>query len=205
MSSPEWVWEATRGYLAVFYTFVALFYTVRIITLQRSTQQARVFHGTKGSINWWHHKIFGVFRVLIWMICVWRLFVPSLDNWLGLFPVMHLPWLIVMGNLLLTLGFAWAILSHFSLGHAWTSGVDENGQKPLVTQGVYSLSRNPIYLGVLTAQFGFMLALPSVFSVICFIVGVTTIVRQTQVEESHLFEKYTEHYTNYCQVVRRWL
>ncbi len=205
MPSPEWVWEFTRGYLAFFYTFVALFYTVRIVTLQRSTQQNRVFHGKRGSLNWWHHKVFGVFRVLIWMVCVWRLFFPSIDSALGILPLHAYPWLIIVGNLLLTLGFAWAIFGHFSLGSAWTSGVDQQGKMTLVTAGVYGLSRNPIYLGVLTAQLGFMLALPSAFSIVCFVVGVMTIVRQTQVEEAHLSQVFKDHYTLYCSRVRRWL
>lgn len=205
MPSPDWVWEFTRGYLAFFYTFVALFYTLRIVLLQRSTRQSRVFHGEVGSQNWWHHKIFGVFRALIWMVCVWRLFFPAIDSVLGIFPLHHASWLIVAGNVILTLGFAWAILGHFSLGTAWTSGVNQQSEMALVTRGVYGISRNPIYLGVLCAQFGFMLALPSAFTLLCFIVGCMTIVRQTKVEEAHLSQMFNKRYKLYCSRVRRWL
>ena len=192
-------------YLALFYTFVAAFYTVRIITLKRSSGTERVFHGAAGSANWWHHKIFGIFRVTIWMVCVWRVFYPSLDQYLGLLPWHDNAWVVLIGDVCLTVGFAWAILSHFSLGNAWTSGVDKGINHQLVTHGVYRLSRNPIYVGVLVSQFGFFLALPSIFSLICLLIGVSTIVRQTAIEESHLFALHKEAYQDYTSRVRRWL
>ncbi|MBM6550887.1 methyltransferase family protein [Marinomonas ostreistagni] len=199
------VLEFTRVYLACFYTFVALFYTVRIITFKRSSGLERVFHGQRYSANWWHHKIFGLFRVAIWMVCVWRVFFPSIDSYLGLLPGYENPWLLAAGDVCLTVGFAWAIKSHFALGQAWTSGVDNSLKHQLVTNGVYSKSRNPIYLGVLLAQVGFVLALPSVFSVVCLAFGVTTILRQTKIEEAHLERLHPESYSEYKQRVPRWV
>lgn len=199
--------EFTRSFLALFYTFVAAFYTVRIISLKRATGGEHVFHGRFLSANWWHHKIFGVFRVTIWMVCVFRWLFPAIDDYLGLLPGSANPILLLVGDLMLFVGFTWVILVHcvMGLGRSWTSGVSEQGPQRLVTTGFYGFSRNPIYMGVLTAQIGFALALPSVFSVVCLLVGVTIILRQAKLEERHLFSKFPQQYALYQQQVRRWI
>ena len=204
-NSPELIQEFTRVYLAILYSIVALFYTVRIITLKRATGQERVFHGAFLSPNWWHHKIFDVFRVTIWMVCVARWWHPSMDAYLGVFSVMSSPWCLLLGNIMLTLGFIWTIAMHFLLGRHWTSGINQTGPTQLVTKGMYRFSRNPIYLGVLLSQFGFVLALPSWFSLLCFGIGVVTILRQTREEELHLAQRFPHDYAAYQAQVPRWL
>lgn len=204
-TSPDVIQEFTRVYLAIFYTVVALFYTVRIITLKRSTGMERVYHGSFMSPNWWHHKLFGVFRVTIWMVCVVRWLFPNTDSYLGILPAISSPWCLMLGDFLLTLGFAWTICTHFSLGRQWTSGISQRGPTKLVTQGAYRYSRNPIYIGVLVSQFGFVLALPSWFSVLCFAIGVTTILRQIREEERHLTQRFPKDYPAYQAQVPRWL
>ncbi|RUM52596.1 MAG: isoprenylcysteine carboxylmethyltransferase family protein [Marinomonas sp.] len=194
-----------RAYLACFYTFVALFYTTRILYLKRVTHTERVFHGSVFSANWWHHKIFDVFRVWIWLTCVIRYFYPSVDQYLGLLPALSADWVILAGTALLTTGFAWAIATHFMLGRCWTSGINQQGPTRLVTNGVYGISRNPIYLGVLASQVGFFFALPSLFSLLCLAVGVITILRQTSEEERHLAQQFPDTYRQYQNAVPRWL
>ena len=56
--------EFTRIYLAVFYTAVALFYTVRIITAKKNTHSELVFLGQPFCSHWWNHMTFRLFRVL---------------------------------------------------------------------------------------------------------------------------------------------
>jgi len=201
--SPSLI-EFTRIYLALFYTFVAGFYTYRIIYMSRTEKENIVFPGVKYCASWWNHTAFKFFRALIWFVCVLRVFVPSLDNYLGLFTGLN-DWPGVMfGNVLLTAGFALSMLVHFNMASLWRSGIDPNGPRELRTKGLYQFSRNPMYLGVIAAQIGFFLALPSLFSLICLVIGVAAIYRQTLVEEKHLTESFTVEYKQYSQVVPRW-
>lgn len=202
---PDLIQDATRGYLAIFYTIVALFYTVRIITLKRITGREHVYHGKLGSANWWHHKTFNVFRVTIWAVCVARWMYPGIDEYLGIFSSMSVSWLILLGDVLLAVGFTWTVLVHLTLGHHWTSGINGKGPNVLITKGIYRFTRNPIFLGVLVSQFGFWLALPSWFSLICLVFGVTIIMRQTYEEEHHLALRFPNEYFRYRSEVRRWL
>ena len=199
------VFDITRGYLALFYTCVALFYTVRIITFKRKVGHDLVFHGQAFSANWWHHKLFGIFRVTIWMLCVWRWIFPALDSYLGLLPALTTPELVLLGDLMLALGFGWSIFTHLKMGRCWSSGIDPNGPEVLLTSGVYRWSRNPVYLGVLLSQLGFFFALPSLFSLLCLVVGVTVIIKQVDAEEQHLAQRFPLAYAHYKGQVRRWL
>jgi len=197
--------EFTRIYLALFYTFVAAFYAIRITTEKRCQQHEVIFPGNNFSTTWWNHMVFRVFRVTIWAVCVMRVFTPSLDGYLGIIPTLNVSPILLTGNILLTGGFLLTMGVHLHLGHQWRSGIDPEAPPQLWTRGPYSFSRNPMFLGVATAQAGFFLALPSVFSGICLLLGWYTLHRQTREEEAYLLERFPTDYVAYSDRVRRWL
>lgn len=191
--------------LAIFYSLVAIYYAVFIGRHQRKYGECSAVHmGTKYSLHWWNHLTFRVFRILIWGVCVARLFLPSLDNALGLFTwsAQDIAW---VGFAMLSVGFAMAIVTHHQMHDHWRSGIDDDYQGALVTTGLFAFSRNPAFIGVAMAQIGFFLALPSVFSLICMCVGLTALRIQTYLEESHLTRQFGNEYKLYCQSVPRWL
>ncbi len=197
--------EFTRVYLAVFYSGVAAFYAFRITAKKRAGACEVVFPGAALSSTWWNHMLFRAFRVTIWMVCLFRLFFPGLDNYLGLYASLQLWPVVLAGNVLLTAGFLFAVFVHFSLGSQWRSGIDPAGPPRLRTDGIYRVSRNPMFLGVAAAQAGFLLALPSVFSSVCLVFGWYTLYRQTRAEEAHLLGQFPQDYRHYMGRVRRWL
>ena len=197
--------EFTRVYLAVFYTCVAAFYAVRITARKRAGSREVVFPGEVFCSTWWNHMLFRAFRFTIWMVCLFRLFFPSLDNYLGFFAGLNVWPVVLAGNILLTAGFLFTVVVHFSLGRDWRSGIDPRGPEKLKTDGVYRFSRNPMFLGVATAQVGFLLAMPSVFSGVCLLVGFYALHSQTVAEEVHLLKSFPEDYRRYANQVRRWL
>jgi len=205
MDSSSAIVEFTRVYLAVFYTFVAAFYTVRIIAKKRSESREVVFPGATRSATWWNHILFRVFRFMIWMVCVCRMFYPAVDDYLGIIAGLNVFPAILAGNILLTAGFLFSIAVHFDLGRQWRSGIDPAGPEKLRTDGFYNYSRNPMFLGVAIAQAGFFLALPSVFSGVCLLVGWYTLHRQVIAEETHLSHCFPAEYARYRGRVRRWL
>lgn len=192
-----------RYFLAGYFTSVAVFYAVRL--LWRKTPGNLVFMGRPGSTHWYGHATFRVFRVLIWGVCVWRAFSPAADRYLGVFTFWQDPWIEVTAAIMLICGFALALLGHRQLGRDWRSGIDPDGPSQLVTAGLYSLSRNPMYLGVLMAQAGFFLALPSWFTLLCLLVGSVAIVSQVRLEEMHLRNRFPVDFPGYAMQVARWL
>ena len=149
--------------------------------------------------------LFRAFRLGIWMVCLFRYFFPGIDEFLGLIVVLSIWPIVLAGNILLTAGFLFTVAIHFSLGRSWRSGIDPDEPERLTTDGFYRFSRNPMFLGIATAQLGFFLALPSVFSAVCLVVGLYTLHSQTLAEEAHLQKAFPRDYRHYSGHVRRWL
>jgi hypothetical protein len=108
--------EFTKIYLAVFYSIVATFYTFRLINKKRQNGKSLVFAGKPFCKTWWNHIAFRFFRISIWMVCLFRLFYPNIDNYLGMMNILELPSVIALGLILLTVGFLSTALIHYSLG-----------------------------------------------------------------------------------------
>jgi protein-S-isoprenylcysteine O-methyltransferase Ste14 len=147
----------TKVYLAVFYSTVAAFYTFRVINNKRKHGKPLVFPGERFCNTWWNHIAFRIFRIFIWMVCLFRLFYPNVDNYLGMINFLELSSIIIMGLILLTLGFLSTALIHCNLGKEWRSGIDPSGPNELISSGLYKFSRNPMYVCIAIAQLGFFL------------------------------------------------
>jgi len=199
------IMEFAGIYLAVFYSSVAAFYTTRIFTMKRSTSKELVFPGDRFCKTWWNHVTFRVFRVTIWMVCVFRVFFPMLDSYLGMFNSLLIPEVIITGLGLLTFGFVATVAVHYQLGRHWRSGIDPRGPNKIITNGLFAYSRNPMFCFVALAQLGFFLSLPSAFSLICLMVGLYTLNSQARAEERHLLEVFPAEYSHYSNNVRRWV
>ncbi|MEW6983783.1 isoprenylcysteine carboxylmethyltransferase family protein [Colwelliaceae bacterium 6471] len=197
--------EFTKVYLAVFYSIVAAFYTFRVINKKRKTGKSLVFAGKQYCKTWWNHIAFRFFRISIWMVCLFRLFYPNTDIYLGMINILTLSSVIGLGLILLTVGFLSTVLIHYSLGKEWRSGIDPSGPAKVITSGVYQFSRNPMFVSIAIAQLGFFFAMPSVFSLLCLIVGLYTLHSQALEEEIHLSQKFPIEYAAYVSKVRRWV
>ncbi|MFS1703565.1 methyltransferase family protein [Alteromonas sp. AMM-1] len=194
---------ALRLFLAAFFTFVAVFYTSLVIVKNRR-QKRVVCMGRRYSQHWWNHLTFRVFRVSIWLVCVVRLFYPATDQFLLRLSAFEIPQLMWAGTTFMVMGFGLAIAANLSLGKQWRSGVDSTATQQLVSEGLYNISRNPAYVGVAIAQFGFFMALPSVFTLICLLVGWHALYKQVNIEEVALNKQFTAQYQQYLQSVPRW-
>lgn len=76
----------------------------------------------------------------------------------------------------------------------------------LVTNGLYSLSRNPIYISLTLIYLGLAIAANSVWSVI-FLGPILILIRYGVIarEERYLERKFDGAYTDYRNRVRRWI
>jgi len=99
-------------------------------------------------------------------------------------------------------GFALTIVG---FGDSFRVGIDENNPDKLITDGMFAISRNPIYVC-------FLLFFAGLFLVHCNIVIVTAVIllslavhRQVLREERFLSQHYGEEYEEYRRKVRRYL
>lgn len=158
-----------------------------------------------GSRPWFSHFSFRVFRQAILFICVLRLAFPALDNYLIVFNQLQLWPIVSAGIFMMFAGFSLTIAGHINLGENWSSGVDTNRETNLVNNGLYSKSRNPMFIGIIVTQIGFLLALPSLFALLCIIAGNVAIINQLFVEERFLRQRFGDSHIAYTDAVPRWL
>ena len=109
------------------------------------------------------------------------------------------------GIVLTLIGFAIVILAHHAMGLSWRMGIDREQDIKLVTTGFFSLSRNPVYVGVITLALGLIFLLQTIVSLVLFFVFLQAIYVVISTEERFLWEKFGEEYGQYVQKVRRFL
>ena len=118
-----------------------------------------------------------------------------------------LPWGIIIGLILLGLGFYVVIQALKALSVRRVFGKEiyqTKTESHLITHGIYARVRNPLYLGVTIQLFGwffiflftFLLIMPFFFMLLFFFVA--------RWEEKELTERFGEEYLNYKQSVPRF-
>ena len=149
--------------------------------------------------RWFRGAIIGVFLLLT----IRSLGVPS--SAFGPLPWLELPALRAAGWAILIASLAWVVVAQAQMGSSWRIGIDATTRPPLVTTGVFALSRNPIFLGMRASLLGLFLVLPNAFSLAILLAGEILMQVQVRLEERHLSTEHQERYERYRTVVRRWV
>lgn len=194
----------TRHFLGSFFLLIGILFACRALGLYARLGFSHIHYGETGSATWWNRQLFNVFRAAILLVCLLRIVWP-IDPWLGIIGWLYHPVVLLVGVAVLLCSFGLASYLQAYMHADWRSGIDREQAPSLLTSGPYARSRNPLFLAVILGQVGFFLALPSVFSLICLVVGVWVIRRQALAEEAALAEHYGEPYSHYRQQVPRWL
>ena len=103
-------------------------------------------------------------------------------------------------------GVAVFITAVVTMRDSWRAGVSKSEKTELVTSGIFSISRNPaflgfdlVYLGILLMFFNWVLFAVSIFDALMFHLQIVN------VEEDFLLEAFGEDYLNYKKKVNRYL
>ncbi len=111
----------------------------------------------------------------------------------------------IIGLVIIHISLLWIIIAQFQMSNSWRIGIDETNKTELVTKGVFAISRNPIFLGMIASVFGLFLILPNA---VTFFLSVTTyliIQIQIRLEEEFLEKVHGEKYINYKKTTQRLL
>lgn len=110
-----------------------------------------------------------------------------------------------IGVVFCILGLIIFLFSLITFGKSFRVGIDEDQPGELVTSGVFSISRNPIYAAFLFILMGIFLIIPNWILLMYLVVGFWFINRQVRREEDSLVKIYGDEYKEYCKKVRRYL
>ncbi len=112
----------------------------------------------------------------------------------------------LVGAALFAAGAAIALVAQSQMGVAWRAGINVSDQHDLVRRGLFSVVRNPFYLGMITASFGVALMVPNVAALVGWVavtVGCEIDVRL--VEERQLRAAYGEVFAAYLRSTPRFV
>ena len=195
-----------RYFLPLYLTsyFFAAFFWRSFVVWKRTGVNPLVFKGSDNA----HDYIGRVFKLLFTAV-VAAVAVHSLSERLYeyLTPIAWLerPWLRWAGVALLLVSLAWTVVAQAQMGESWRIGIDEEHRTPLVRKGVFGVSRNPIFLGMMLTLLGLFLVIPNAVTLLVFVLGVVLIQIQVRLEEEFLSNSHGEEYAQYRRGVRRWL
>ena len=111
----------------------------------------------------------------------------------------------LIGVALLLLSLVWTVIAQSQMGEAWRIGIDSEHSAPLVQTGLFRISRNPIYIGVVVTLLGLFLTIPNALTLLILALGLVLTGVQIRLEEEHLRRMYPIEYAEYSRRVRRWI
>jgi protein-S-isoprenylcysteine O-methyltransferase Ste14 len=110
-----------------------------------------------------------------------------------------------LGIVLAGLGVLFFILAITTMRDSWRAGIDESQKTSMVTRGVYSLSRNPAFVGFDLLYIGSALAMPGVVIAVMAAAGVLFMHLQILEEEAYLPRIFGDEYVEYKKKTPRYL
>jgi protein-S-isoprenylcysteine O-methyltransferase Ste14 len=111
----------------------------------------------------------------------------------------------VAGLVIELLGIVIFIASVVEMKDNWRAGVQKEDKTKLVTTGIYTISRNPaflgfdlMYIGILLTFFNWYLLFATIVAIVLFHLQIV------KVEENFLIEAFGQEYLNYKRIVCRY-
>jgi protein-S-isoprenylcysteine O-methyltransferase Ste14 len=179
-----------------------------VLPSYRVWKRTSIFPITFSNKDTAHDYIGKVFKLLLALLLIIGAVYAFYNEWVKyLLPIWYLENTIlqVVGMILLFGALAWIAIAQYQMSDSWRIGIDEKNKTELVTKGIFSMSRNPIFLGMLTTLFGLFLIIPNAITFMVLITGFIVVQIQVRLEETFLFESHQENYTSYRSKTKRWI
>jgi protein-S-isoprenylcysteine O-methyltransferase Ste14 len=139
--------------------------------------------------------------VVVIGLAIW----PDSQIYFGRWTALSSPALAYVGWALLIASLIWLLIAQAQMGASWRIGIDDKRRTELVQHGLFSLSRNPIFLALRLNLVGLFLVFPSAVTSALLVAGEILIQVQVRLEERHLANLHGAAYEAYRARVRRWL
>jgi protein-S-isoprenylcysteine O-methyltransferase Ste14 len=184
--------------------FLAAFFWRSYVVWKRTGINPVVFKGSDNAHDFIGRVFKLLFAVVVLVVLVYSFF-PSAYQYLLPIAWLDHSWIRATGVFLLVLSLAWTIFAQRQMGESWRIGIDSAHQTRLVQTGIFSISRNPIFLGITVTLFGLLFATPNAVTLLVVVLGVVLVNIQVRLEEEYLKTIHGEEYSGYSRRVRRWI
>ncbi|MBL7790317.1 MAG: isoprenylcysteine carboxylmethyltransferase family protein [Chitinophagales bacterium] len=148
---------------------------------------------------------FKITLILMFIYTVFYALIPAHYEIFLVLQILDVLYLKYIGIGLLVLALIWTIIAQTDMKDSWRIGIDTQTKTELITTGLFKYSRNPIFLGMLTALLGLFLLTPNALTLIFLLVGYILIQIQIRLEEEFLAKEHGDNYLSYMLKVRRFI
>ena len=150
-------------------------------------------------------KIFKIISVVELLIVGLHAFKAVWYKYLLPFWYLEDPIAVKVGWGLLIFSLIWIWIAQNHMSKSWRIGIDEVNKSELVTNGLFAISRNPVFLGIMIANIGLFLIIPNAFTLLIICLSNLTINTQIRLEEEFLTKEFGNQYKDYLKKARRWI
>jgi protein-S-isoprenylcysteine O-methyltransferase Ste14 len=189
------------AYLAAY--FFAAFFWRSYTVWKKTSVNPLVFKGTDSAPDYIGRVFKLLFAAVVAAVAVYSTS-GRLYEYLAPITWLEHRWLQWVGVAILLTSLAWTVVAQAQMGESWRICIDEGRRTPLVRKGVFDLSRNPIFLGMMLTLLGLFLVMPNAVTLLVLCLGVMLIQIQVRLEEDFLSRAHGDDYADYRDV-RRWL
>ena len=190
--------------LYLFAYFSAAFFWRSYVVWKKIGVNPVVFRGSDSAHDFIGRIFKALFAVIVAVVVI-DAFVPSAYQYLMPIQWLERTWIKSTGVVLLLTSLLWTIFAQAQMGDSWRIGIDTEHRTQLVRSGVFKISRNPIFVGMMVTLLGLFFIIPNVVTLITLLVGVILIGIQVRLEEEYLSRTHGEKYLEYRRNVRRWI
>lgn len=189
----------------VFLVYFFLVFVVRSILLWKKTGINPLTFDKGDDAHGFNGKVFTLISVFELIVLGIYTFKNAWYDYLLPFWYLESSQLKIVGWGLLFLSLILVLVSQTQMANSWRIGIDENNRTELVTTGIFSRSRNPIFLGIMMANIGLFVIIPNAFTLLVISLSALSINIQIRLEEEFLKREFGNSYLNYKERVRRWI
>jgi protein-S-isoprenylcysteine O-methyltransferase Ste14 len=199
--------ERTIAYFAPTF-FIIYMITVFVVPSVRTYRKTGIQPVTFGSQDTPHDFIGKWFKIVLGVIpVVVALYLMGRDTYQYAMPATYLEQDVIQlgGVMLCCVSFIWTAIAQYQMGVSWRIGIDEKNKTELVSSGLFSRSRNPIFFGMLVTLVGYFLMIPSGLTLAVLMSSYLLIQIQARMEEEFLAKQHGDAYRKYKLQVRRYI
>ena len=150
-------------------------------------------------------RVFKLFLAGVVAVAIVYSFFPRAYPYLMPVSWLEKPWMRSTGVVLLIASLIWTILAQVRMGESWRIGIDNEHKTKLVQTGLFRISRNPIFLGIMVTLLGLFLVIPNAITLLILVLGVVLINIQVRLEEDYLRRTHGDEYVDFTKRVGRWI
>lgn len=162
--------------------------------------------GNNDSVHGYVGKLFRITLVATAVIVIAFSFFETLYNFFVPISWLDSDWLQGVGLALLAGALIWVLIAQVQMGDSWRIGIDEkSSSSPLIQHGLFGISRNPIFLGMIVMLVGLFFTVPTAATLMITVLGIVLIQIQVRLEEAFLLQRYGKAYREYQSHVHRWI